>query len=72
MSCFLFAMLAVYLLCFSPPPLSPVDPVAAADYIAAGYDYYVDDRTPTVELPGKQCPITSPRYHLSIFIYLLH
>src|SRR3954471_7362645 len=37
-----------------PPPLySPIDLAAAADYIVAEYDYFVDDRTPTVELPGK-------------------
>jgi hypothetical protein len=63
-------MFALYLLFL--PPLSPVDPETAADYTAAEYDYVVDDRTPTVELPGKQCPITSPRYHLSVYIYLLH
>ena len=62
-------MLAVYLL--SPPPYSPVDPAATADYTAAGYDYVDDDRTPTVELPGKQ-PFPSPTYHLSVYIYLLH
>src|SRR3954467_9897497 len=49
----LFAMIALYLLCLFPP-YSPVDPVAALDYTAAEYDYVVDDRTPTVELPGKQ------------------
>ena len=54
------------------PPYSPVAPVAAADYTAAGYDYVVDDRTPTVELPGKQCPFTSPSYRLSVYVYLLH
>ena len=33
------------------------------------YDYYVDDRTPTVELPGKQSPFPLP---LSpIFLYLI-
>src|SRR3954471_6964257 len=36
------------------PPYSPIDPAVAADYTAAEYDYFVDDRTPTVELPGKQ------------------
>ena len=50
----LFAMIALYLLFL--PPYSPIDPVAAADYTAAAYDYVVDDSTPTVELPGKQCP----------------
>ena len=68
----LFAMIAVYLLCLSPPPYSPVDPAATADYTAAGYDYYVDDPSTTTDLPGKQCPFTSPTYHLSVFIYLLH
>src|SRR3954465_13131921 len=35
-------------------------------------DYVVDDRIPTVELPGKQCPFTSPRYRLSFYNCLLH
>ena len=54
------------------PPYSPLDPAAAVDYTTAEYDYVVDDRTPTVELPGKQCPFTSPPYRLSVYIYLLH
>ena len=62
-------LLAVYLLFL--PPYSPVDPAATADYTAAGYDYVDDDRTPTVELPGKQ-PFPSPTYRLLICIYLLH
>ena len=64
------ALLALYLLFL--PPSSPVDPATAADYTAAEYDYVVDDRTPTVELPGKQCPITSPIYRLSVYTFLLH
>ena len=64
-------MCALYLLCLFPP-YSPVDPATTADYTSVDYDYFVDDRTPTVELPGKQCPFTSPTYHLSVFIYLLH
>ena len=64
----LFVMLACI---YCPPPYSPVDPAATADYTAAGYDYVDDDRTPTVELPGKQ-PFPSPTYRLSIYIYLLH
>ena len=36
------------------PPSSTIDPTATADYTAAEYDYVVDNRTPTVELPGKQ------------------
>ena len=62
-------MLALYLLFL--PPLSLVDPVAVADYIAVEYDYVIDDRTPTIKLPGKQCPFTSPTYRLSVYIYLL-
>ena len=56
----------------SSPPYSPVDPVAAVDYTTAEYDYVVDDCTPTVKLPGKQCPFTPPLYRLSVYIYLLH
>src|ERR1041385_1862199 len=39
--------------CFFPL-YSSVDPAATANYTATEYDYVVDDRTPTVELPGKQ------------------
>src|SRR3954466_4539514 len=46
--CFIFTV--------SSPLYSRVDPAAAADYTAAEYDYFVDDRTPTIELPGKQSP----------------
>src|ERR1043165_9442244 len=59
-------MIALYLL-FPPPLLSSVDPAATADYTAATYDYVVDDSTPTVELPGKKCPFTSPSYRLSVY-----
>src|SRR3954470_7021265 len=60
---------------FVPLYLS-VDPEAAVDYTAAGYDYVVDDRTPTVELPGKQShslPQISPifPYFLALGIMLL-
>src|SRR3954463_11210622 len=60
----------LYLL-FLPPPLllSPVDPAATADYTAAGYDYVVDDRTPTVELPGKQSH--SPLPHIAYFSIII-
>src|SRR4051812_20716579 len=57
----------LYLLCLFPLYFS-VDPEAAVDYTAAGYDYVVDDRTTTVELPGKQShslPLVSP-----IFLYI--
>ena len=63
----LFAMI-VCIYCDYPLYLS-VDPEASVDYTAAGYDYVVDDRTPTVELPGKQShslPQISP-----IFPYFL-
>ena len=56
---------------FVPLYLS-VDPEAAVDYTAAGYDYVIDDRTPTVELPGKQRHFPSPTYRLLVYIYLLH
>ena len=66
------ALISIACCVFTVPPLySPVDPAATADYTAAGYDYVDDDRTPTVELPGKQ-PFPSPTYRLSIYIYLLH
>src|SRR4051812_15541977 len=58
-ACFVFTI-------YSPPPLcSPLDPAATADYTAAGYDYIVDDPTPTVELPAKQShslPQISPTF----------
>src|SRR3954469_18667980 len=61
-------MIALYLLC-SPPLLSPVDPAATADYTAAEHDYFTDDRTPTIELPGKQSHSPLPHIaYLSIFI----
>ena len=53
----------------SSPPSSPVDPASAAGEVLE-YDYYVDDPTPTVELPGKQNPFPSPRYRLSVYIIL--
>ena len=60
--CFVFTV--------SSPLYSPVDPAATADYTAAGYDYVDDDRTPTVELPGKQSHSPLPHIaYLSIFIY---
>src|SRR3954465_13896765 len=65
----LIAMIAVYLLFL--PPLSLVAPAATTDYTAAVYDYVVDDRTPTVELPGKQCPFPSPTYRPLLYILSL-
>ena len=59
-------MIALYLLFL--PPFILVDPATAADDTVE-YNYYVDDQTPTVELPGKQCPFPSPRYHLYFLYY---
>ena len=68
MTCIYVCICVLCIYCFFPP-YSSIDPTAtAAD--AVGYDYYADDQAPTTELPGKQCPIPSPRYHLSIYIYL--
>ena len=50
------------------PPFLPVDPATAVDDTVAEHDYYVDVQPLATELPGKQCPIPSPRYHLSIYI----
>ena len=63
-------MFALYLL-FSPPFLS-VDPATAAVDTVAEHDYYVDVQPLATELPGKQCPIPSPRYHLSVCILSVH
>ena len=51
-------LFALYLLFL--PPFLPVDPDTAADDTTVEYDYYVDDRTPTVELPSKQSPSHLP------------
>src|SRR3954465_6962578 len=57
-------MLALYLL-FLPPLLLSGSPDADSPVI----DYVDDDRTPTIELPGKQIHFPSPTYRLlSIFI----
>ena len=62
-------MFALYLLFLPPLLLSPVDPAATADYIAAAHDYVVDDSTTTVELPGKQSHPPLPHIaYCSIFI----
>src|SRR4051812_7656359 len=64
----LFSMIVLYLLCLFPL-YSSVHPTTAVEYTATGYDYFVDDPTATVELPGKQShslPQISP-----IFPYFL-
>ena len=64
--CLLY-VLCIY--CFFPLFYCPVVSTIAAG--APVIDYVDDDRTPTVELPGKQ-PFPSHTYRLSIYIYLLH
>src|ERR1041385_5140859 len=53
-SCHSFVCYDCFIFTVSSPLCSPVDLAATADYTAAGYDYFVDDPTPTVELPGKK------------------
>ena len=57
----------MYLL-FLPPPYSPVDPAATADYTAAEYDYLVDD----LPLPSSfQASRAIPLSHISpTYLYL--
>src|SRR3954465_5179227 len=51
--CLVFVLLLLpCIYCFSPPSYCSIDPTTAAD--APVIDYVVDDRTPTVKLPGKQ------------------
>src|ERR1041385_3755170 len=68
MSCLVFVLLLLLCIyCFSPLYYCPVVSTSAAD--APVIDYFVDDRTSTVELTGKQShflPQTSP-----IFPYFL-
>src|SRR4051812_44042990 len=63
--CHAFQLIAISCCVFtvSSPPYPPVDPAATADYTATEYDYFTDDRTPTVELPGKQSH--SPLPHIA-------
>ena len=57
MSCICIAIIVVYLLFLFRFP--SVDPDTAADDTTE-YDSYVDDHTPTVELPGKESPSPLP------------
>ena len=50
-------LFALYLL-FLPPPSLSIDTKTADD--TAGYNYFVDDQTPSVELPGKHPPFDHP------------
>ena len=52
LSCIFIAIIAVYLLFLPPLFYCPVVSTSAAD--APVIDYFVDDRTSTVELTGKQ------------------
>src|ERR1041385_6705768 len=54
LSCHAYVCYDCFVFTVSSPFYSSVDPAATADYTAAEYDYVVDDRTPSVELPGKQ------------------
>src|SRR3954465_12369227 len=69
LSCRAFVCYDCFVFTVCVPLYLSVDPKAAIDYTPAGYGYFVDDRTPTVELPGKQShslPQISP-----IFPYFL-
>ena len=67
-------MLCVVIVCIiftvSSPPSSPLDSdTTVADVL--GYDYYVNDRTPTIELPGKQSlsPLPDIAYLSVLFLH---
>jgi hypothetical protein len=45
-------LLCIY--CFFPPPSLSIDPETADN--AAVYNYFVDDQTISIELPGKHSP----------------
>ena len=62
--------IVLYIYCFFPP-LLPIDPGTAADDVVE-YDYFVDDRTSTVDLSGKQSPFPLPHIaYLSVLILAL-
>ena len=65
----LLLLLCIY--CFSPSLFSGRPPNTTAVDVAV-FDYFVDDRTPTIELPGKQSHFPSPTYRLLFYVYLLH
>src|SRR3954462_12245237 len=69
--CVVFVLLLCCVFIVSSPLFyCPVVPTNDAD--APVNDYVVDDRTPTIELPGKQSHFPSPTYRLLVYIYLLH
>src|SRR4051812_18935737 len=64
-SCHVFVCYDFFIFTVSSPLYSPIDPATTADYTAAGYNYFVDEPAPTVELPGKQShslPQISPTF----------
>src|SRR3954462_9081915 len=68
--CLVFVLLLCCVFIVSFPPLyCPVVLTTAAD--APVIDYVDDDRTPTIELPGKQSHFPSPTYRLPFYNYLL-
>ena len=70
MSCICIDIVVVYLV-FLPPLFSGRPPdTTAVDFTV--FDYFVDDRTPTIELPGKKSHFPSPSYRLLVYFYLLH
>src|SRR3954471_1921903 len=69
--CDVFILLALpCIYCFFPLFYCPV--VSTTDADAPVFDYVDDDRTPTIELPGKQSYFPSPTYRLLFYIFLLH
>src|SRR3954469_284112 len=68
LSCHALFVCLLCIYCFLPP-YSMVDPAATTDYTSTEYDYFTDDRTPTVKLPGKQSHSPLPHIaYLYVFI----
>src|ERR1041385_9244501 len=64
-SCYSSVCYDCFIFIVSPTLLFFGRPAATANYTAVGYDYFVDDPAPTVELPGKQShslPQISPTF----------
>src|SRR4051812_28242798 len=66
----LITMIAVYLL--FPPPLISGRPCCYRRLHRCRVRLRRRRQYPYRQIPGKQCPFTSPSYRLSICIYLLH
>src|SRR3954470_22811824 len=69
LSCNAIDCYACFIFIVSPPLFyCPIVPMTDAD--APVFDYFVDDRTPTIELPGKQSHSPLPHIaYFSIFIF---